>query len=475
MINLLLFADKTKIFGYDLTDRTSPSELSFEGNDSVSFENDTAVKDCIQCIKDKYSVDDLSDDDFDIAVIDCGTKKKYIPEIVNAVQKSRKIGVYSLNKLIVPALINMSKQPEDTIYVSLEDYTYKVYSLDGVYYTDNAKCDEPDIQLNISDLSFVFNFNKPEAAAQAGADPSQIAELNSEIAKLNNKISESEQTIVALRNENAAITEKEAEEPQELPADEYVDNAELKTKLKEIMNEDFPLEEYIISCIVVDKTLNLTVIHNETNYCTSFSVDNTTDEKTALHMLKSSIMDLHHQVVLATTPYALLQKGDTFEFGRYKGQPIIWQVLDNAYGMLEVISDDIICERPYYNDSNSDIQYTDLESWLNGFFYKNCFNDMEKDYISNISSSNSDSDSVAFKILSRDEIKYYIGNNISINNNYWTSSTYEYDRYSKWYVDRNGTCNNTTSSCNIRGVRPYFRLVYDRYTLESSGWSPDMR
>lgn len=465
MINLLLFADKTKIFGYDLTDRTSPSELSFEGNDSVSFENDTAVKDCIQCIKDKYSVDDLSDDDFDIAVIDCGTKKKYIPEIVNAVQKSRKIGVYSLNKLIVPALINMSKQPEDTIYVSLGDSAYKVYSLDGVYYTDKAKCDEPDIQLSISDLSFVFNFNKPEAAAQTGADPSQIAELNSEIAKLNNKISESEQTIVALRNENAAITEKEAEKPQELPADEYVDNAELKTKLKEIMNADFPLDDYIVDSKIIDDTLAMTIIHTSTNFSMSFSINKTNDETTALRMVKSALINLSDQVKLAVSPYASLEIGDTFEFGRYNDKTILWRVLDKENGYLTVISDDIICNRSIDSSYENLGSNCELNQWLNTIFYKKAFSSNEKEFIhSEIYLISKEKVSLLF-----DDIK----SRVAKSGAYWLSDVYQhYTYHSSDYDGHYVICPDGESAIStyneILGVRPCFTFVYDKSLYEKN-------
>ncbi len=452
MINLLLFADKTKIFGYDLTDRTSPSELSFEGNDSVSFENDTAVKDCIQCIKDKYSVDDLSDDDFDIAVIDCGTKKKYIPEIVNAVQKSRKIGVYSLNKLIVPALINMSKQPEDTIYVSLGDYTYKVYSLDGVYYTDNAKCDEPDIQLNISDLSFVFNFNKPEAAVQTGATPSQIAELNSEIAKLNNKISESEQTIVALRNENAAVTEKEAEEPQELPADEYVDNAELKTKLKEIMNADFPLDDYLINVQNWNGKNLYTICCTKSEQMYSFPINSSEDQERIDSIVKNALVCLYEHYKILSSKYAKLKRGEIFEFGTYKNTPIKWRVLDKDNGILKVISDGIIFKHEFdtYRATDDKWENSSLYELLNGVFYRNSFSDIEKQLIYN--------DKIS--ILSRDEIsKLFSDDEERIVHNclYWTS---DISCQMAYYVNSGGYYKDYTEQTNILGVRPYLEIKY---------------
>lgn len=448
MINLIFFITKSEIFAYDMSDMTAPVQIGFEGNESVQLSDSEPIESCCSCIIDKYNIDDFSDDDFDFVIIDCNTKKKYIPEFAKKVQTCRKMSVYPLEKLIVPALINSSRLPEDTAYVSYRDFTYKVYSSEGVLCTEPVIRNAPaDIILTESDFSFVFNFRESSAHSSAAdvktaEDTAQLAELNAEIEKLTEKLAENEQTISELQSE---IAEKnEALEQQESKA-AYTDNNELKEKLRELMGEMLPLDDYAVESSFSDGKNFYTVIHTATDFKMTFSAEQSENEDVVLKMLKCALLNLSEQVKLTVSPYASLEIGDTFEFGRYKKKPILWRVLDKEDKKLTVISDDSICNRPIHeDDSYGNFEYSELNEWLNGVFYRSSFNTNEKSYIR-----------TGLSLLSKSQMRILLNDDTM--SDYWLLD--DDGRYGHCYASGNGE-SDSDSPENEYGVRPILNLMY---------------
>lgn len=450
MIKLIFFITKSEIFGYDMSDMTAPVQIGFEGNESVQLSEPEAIESCCSCITERYNVDDFSDDDFDFVIIDCNARKKYIPEFAKKVQTCRKMSVYPLEKLIVPALINSSRVPENTVYVSYGEFTYKVFSSEGVYCTEKVKRDDADIKLTEADFSFVFNFNElssqsTSAAAAPVEDTAQLAVLNAEIEKLTEKLSENEQTITELQSE---IAEKDEALEQQACRAAYTDNNELKEKLRELMGEMLTLDDYAVESSFSDGKNFYTVIHIATDFRMSFSVNSIVDETTVLRMLKSALLNLSDQVKLTVSPYASLEIGDRFELGRYNQKPILWRVLDKYEGVLTVISDEVICDKAInLNTSYNGFMGTELYEWLNGVFYRSSFNTNEKSYIKG-----------DLSLLSKSQMRILLGDDGL--SDYWLLDYYAgvYSN-SHYYASGYGE-SNSCSPDNKYGVRPVLNLMY---------------
>lgn len=463
MIKLIIFITKSEIFAYDMSDMTAPVQIGFEGNESVQLSDSEPIESCCSCIIDSYNIDDFSDDDFDFVIIDCNARKKYIPEFAKKVQTCRKMSVYPLEKLIVPALINSSRLPEDTAYVSYREFTYKVYSSEGVLCTEPVIRNVPaDIILTEADFSFVFNFRESSAHSSAAdvktaEDTAQLAELNAEIEKLTEKLAENERTISELQSE---IAEKNEALEHQASRAAYTDNNELKEKLRELMGEMLPLDDYAVESSFYDEKNFFTVIHTATDFRISFSVGQSESEDNILKMLKTAIINLNEQTKMSLSPYAALSIGDTFEFGRYKDKPILWRVLDKENGILKVVSEDVICERPFDCGKSPSFENSELEQWLNGVFYRSSFSENEKQYIRNryISILNMNQVTLLFDDKESRNTKskkdYFLCDapieNKSLMNTYYVP-----------FLIRNGEIIPDGKYFEPKGIRPYFELIYD--------------
>ena len=94
-----------------------------------------------------------------------------------------------------------------------------------------------------------------------------------------------------------------------------------------------------------------------------------------------------------------LKKGDTFEFGVWKEQPIEWQVLATR-GSILCISKYSIEKRRF--DEESDVwKNSELRQWLNSDFYNKAFNSEEKSFLQPY-----EGDKVT--LLSEEEAKKYL-------------------------------------------------------------------
>ena len=75
-------------------------------------------------------------------------------------------------------------------------------------------------------------------------------------------------------------------------------------------------------------------------------------------------------------------KWDTVTFGNYNGKPLVWRVLNVDGNDAYLVTDDVICKKPY-NNVEEEITWKDcsLRKWLNDDFYNSTFSDEEKSII----------------------------------------------------------------------------------------------
>ncbi len=81
--------------------------------------------------------------------------------------------------------------------------------------------------------------------------------------------------------------------------------------------------------------------------------------------------------------------GDRIRLGRYKGEEIVWRVLDAQDGRMLLISDQAL-DSAHYNKTYEDITWEkcSLRAWLNGEFLQEAFNDAEKARIADTNVNN---------------------------------------------------------------------------------------
>ena len=75
---IIIFLTKTKIFATEINNDGKSDPISINGNSEINCDDTNAVDELMGCLFDAFSVDNFSDDFFDIVIVDCGGDKKVI-------------------------------------------------------------------------------------------------------------------------------------------------------------------------------------------------------------------------------------------------------------------------------------------------------------------------------------------------------------------------------------------------------------
>ena len=153
-----------------------------------------------------------------------------------------------------------------------------------------------------------------------------------------------------------------------------------------------------------------------------------------------------------------LRKGDTFEFGSWKGKPIEWQVLTNRGGIL-CISKYCLDERRFDSKSNY-WDYSELRQWLNLDFINKAFNSEENNFLQSY-----EGDKVT--LLSIEEVERYFPSKSKRKGTFrdgsasfwWLRS--RFNVYSAADVGADGDLNVDYVGCASGSVRPVIFLKKD--------------
>lgn len=151
--------------------------------------------------------------------------------------------------------------------------------------------------------------------------------------------------------------------------------------------------------------------------------------------------------------YNLFGEKDVVYFGKYKGEPIAWQILNTKAHQVLLITKDAIDEMAFNKEYKStDWESSSIRNWLNNEFY-NTFDEKEKSKI--IKNNNDD-----VFLLSSDAIKTYKKlRNINMS---WWIRTMGNEKTKAMFVTSSGTVDsNGDIVTKLHGVRPAIWLNLD--------------
>lgn len=142
--------------------------------------------------------------------------------------------------------------------------------------------------------------------------------------------------------------------------------------------------------------------------------------------------------------------GKNFKFGKYDGNALRWRVLNIENDIMYVLCETIICDKAFYNSGN-DWNKSTLRKWLNEEFYKNAFDNEEKECIKEVNS-----DKVT--LLSKEEAeKLMTQQERSLGSYWWLRSASPRDSYDAWIVYSGGSLSDAYV-IGAHGVRPALNL-----------------
>ena len=169
-----------------------------------------------------------------------------------------------------------------------------------------------------------------------------------------------------------------------------------------------------------------------------------------------------------------LVEGDRIEFGNYNGAPIQWRVISKRNDKIELMTENIVCERPF-SDTTENVTWEtcSLRAWLNNEFYNSAFSAMEQRAIvtttvvaSDISDVNPDVFACTLGEWTQDKVfllnffdasnNGYLRNHWStFDSSWWTCSQCISDPSNASFVDRTTSYYSglpLTDSCGVRPV-----------------------
>lgn len=194
-------------------------------------------------------------------------------------------------------------------------------------------------------------------------------------------------------------------------SEKIADNKDIKAKLKGYVDNNINLNDFSIEVNPAnDEDGNIlkyiiTIENEKTEQYSRFILpyslnSNYTKKKFEDNLYKKIAYSLKKKVEeneylkLKNSRYAELKVGDTFEFGKFKGNPIKWIVLKNRNGKLLVLSDKILCKKAY---GGKKWDKSNIRIWLNNEFYNSSFSESEKNFIDLSERTNYD-DIISFSI-----------------------------------------------------------------------------
>ena len=188
--------------------------------------------------------------------------------------------------------------------------------------------------------------------------------------------------------------------------EKITDDKEVKNRLKNIMNGEINLDNYMIEVTPIEdesgtiKKYRVCITNEKTEQYSRFVIPYELDndytrelfEKDLYKKIKYAVENAEKSVEFfnkKTGSYESLNVGDTFDFGNYNGKPIKWKILRKNIDSIYIISAEELCRRQFHNNSDrgsDNWTNSDIRRWLNGEFYSNAFTENEKRKIGTVES-----------------------------------------------------------------------------------------
>lgn len=211
--HVLIFIENTKIHVVEALDKYTQKKIGFHGNEYFRYENITDIDMFYEELTDHYNVNDLSELNMHIYVIDCKANKQ---SIMAFLYKTSSCIHVSINKVedIIPAILTQKELHNnvDDICVNFLNTKY-TYSLSDNYYslrdTDNV---DKKIDLSLEDFNSLLFWDRYRCSDLE----KQLEEKINIIKENESLLSQKNQEIDKLKKENISISKTIAPLKEEL-------------------------------------------------------------------------------------------------------------------------------------------------------------------------------------------------------------------------------------------------------------------
>ncbi|WP_044973333.1 DUF6273 domain-containing protein [Ruminococcus sp. HUN007] len=228
------------------------------------------------------------------------------------------------------------------------------------------------------------------------------------------------------------------------------DDKIIKEKLSSIVDSSINLNNYSIEVVPIKddrgviQKYRVVIINDKSDQYSRFSVPYELDneythelfEKDLCRKIKYALIYLEQSQKFSRTKatFALLEVGDTFDFGHLGKKKIRWKIIKKDDASIYVVTTDSLCNRKYATRSN-DWTNAEIRNWLNGEFYNLSFTSDEKESIIEVNDDN-------VTLLSKEEAEELLPRHDRCSVSCWwlrTENQFYYDNQSAWNVRVDGT------------------------------------
>ena len=156
MYNILVFISKSFLQALYLKGETI-SPISIDGNKKIKYSTENDFYRLISAIKDTFNVDELSQADLSVVIVDCGAESKNVECLYKEFLSIREHSVIKA-EIIIPYVIQDSKLTnEDVIIFSILDEYFSITTKDNRCICSHAEKANNAIPLDVESFSILFN------------------------------------------------------------------------------------------------------------------------------------------------------------------------------------------------------------------------------------------------------------------------------------------------------------------------------
>ena len=158
---MLLCISETALMAIAVSDRAA-DRVSIEGNDAKRIEDENAVRDFCECVKNYYSINSFAGITFDIKIVDLGAPKEKVQELFDAVRDADSVNLIALHSILPVLLLKARPVKAGAAYTVRCFHTEFYVTVDEklvVGYADSRAEGSIDVEIAPEELACLFRFD----------------------------------------------------------------------------------------------------------------------------------------------------------------------------------------------------------------------------------------------------------------------------------------------------------------------------
>jgi len=214
---ILIFFTNDNIHVVETLDKCTIKKIGFHGNEYFRYENITDIDMFYEELTDHYNVNDLSEINMHIYVIDCKANKQSVMTFLHKTSSCNHVSVYKVED-VIPAILTqkeLHKNVDDICIIFLDNkYTYSI--ADNCYYLKESSNVDKEITLSFLDFNSLIFWSKynssdlnkklEEKTNIIKENEALLSQKNQEIDKLKNEMLSLSKTLAPIKEELLELT-----------------------------------------------------------------------------------------------------------------------------------------------------------------------------------------------------------------------------------------------------------------------------